>query len=107
MKALKEMLLLALLAPFTPIFFVLGLFEVRWAVSLMNPDANLGYTPSKEEISLMEALVEREKAVNRAKGSSLDGGFGEGINPDSGLPLRGGVDANGYRIGRPNNDFSI
>lgn len=105
MKALKEMLILALLSPFAPLFFILGLFEVKWAVKLMNPGANLNYTPTSEEVNLMEVLVEREKAANKAKASSGDIPFGGGINPDSGLPLRGGIDANGFRIGRPQNDF--
>lgn len=103
MKALKEMMILALLAPFAPVFFILGLFEVKWAVQLMNPDANLKYVPTAEELSLLEAIVEDDKARIKAAHRSSAMYSSPGVNPDSGLALDRitGVDANGFSIGGP------
>lgn len=107
MNALKEMMVLALLAPLAPLFFVLGLFEVKWAVQLMNLGANLKYTPTHEELNLLDAIVMREKEKLRARRVAFEDISGSRTNPDTGFTVPGNstIDVTGNRIGGTSNDL--
>lgn len=108
MSVFKELLILGLLAPFAPVLFVLGLFEVKWAVQLMNPGADLDYVPTREELNYLEAFIEEQKAKNRAASAqaAAQDSVGWRVNPATGLSIPPGsaVDSGGSFYGSSNNN---